>query len=60
MPKENQSRTCKERRAVCRRFSLAPRARVITLRDGKVERDEHRKASAERAPTAGTGKVDIS
>ena len=44
-------------------------ARVITLRDGKVERDEHRKAAAYRDPSAegagvaperaGTGKVDV-
>ena len=43
-------------------------ARVITLRDGKVERDEQRKAAAYRDPLAdvgapqeraGTGKVDV-
>jgi lipoprotein-releasing system ATP-binding protein len=42
-------------------------ARVVTLRDGKVERDEHRKATNYREPSpegapaelAGTGKVDV-
>jgi lipoprotein-releasing system ATP-binding protein len=43
-------------------------ARVVTLRDGKVEKDEHRKAAGYRetpgekaaAELAGTGKVDVS
>ena len=42
-------------------------ARVVTLRDGRVERDEHRKAAGYRESTtdgttaemAGTGKVDV-
>ena len=43
-------------------------ARVVTLRDGRVERDEHRKAAGYREPPgdaavnvdpAGTGKVDV-
>ena len=42
-------------------------ARVVTLRDGRVERDEHRKAAAYRetpgesaaSELAGTGKVDV-
>jgi len=42
-------------------------ARVVTLRDGRVERDEHRKSSSYRDPSgekaapelAGTGKVDV-
>jgi lipoprotein-releasing system ATP-binding protein len=42
-------------------------ARVVTLRDGRVERDEHRKATGYRevsaesaaAELAGTGKVDV-
>ena len=42
-------------------------ARVVTLRDGRVERDEHRKSTNYREPSpegappelAGTGKVDV-
>ena len=42
-------------------------ARVVTLRDGRVERDEHRKSASYRDPPgekaapelAGTGKVDV-